>query len=239
MLTMSIVLVLSLAALALIDSTSIGTLFIPIWFLLAPVPVRAGRLLGYLATIAAFYYVLGLVLVVGGTRIASLAGPIAQSRPLLIAQFTIGAVLFLLSFWVEKQKGAATGRILRWRDRAVTGASTAGAVTGLALLAALAEVATMLPYLGAIGMMATADLPGWSVPLLLAGYCVVMVLPALGLFALRSFGPDWIERVLERLNAWVISKGSTMLSWVLGVAGFLVARDAAARLWFPQMLGGG
>ena len=40
---------------------------------------------------------------------------------------------------------------MRWRDRAMAGESSARWLVGLALLAALAEVATMLPYLGALG----------------------------------------------------------------------------------------
>ncbi|MEU5675395.1 hypothetical protein ABZ749_34945, partial [Micromonospora sp. NPDC047753] len=63
-------LLLSLAGLALIDSTSIGTLFIPVWLLLAPGPVNVRRILGYLATIAVFYLAVGLLLVWGpATRV--------------------------------------------------------------------------------------------------------------------------------------------------------------------------
>lgn len=60
---MSLGLLLSLAGLALVDSTSIGTLFIPIWLLLAPGRVSVRRILVYLGTIAAFYFAVGLVLV--------------------------------------------------------------------------------------------------------------------------------------------------------------------------------
>ncbi|MFI1994110.1 GAP family protein [Actinoplanes sp. NPDC020271] len=234
---MNLPLLLSLTGLALIDSTSIGTLFIPVWLLLAPGGVRTARLVGYLATIAAFYFGVGLVLVVGGSRLASAAAAL-PARPLLIVQLVIGAALFALSFWVEKRRSATTTRILRWRDRAVSGAADSGALTGLALLAALAEVATMLPYVGAIGMMASAGLPGWSVPLVLAGYCLVMVVPALALLSLRAIGAARVERPLERLNTWVTAKGAGLLGWMLGIAGFLVARDAAARLWFPELFGG-
>jgi hypothetical protein len=225
---------LSLVGLALIDSTSIGTLFIPVWLLLAPVRVRAGRLLSYLGTVAAFYFIVGLGLVAGGAGLASAVGSASSSRPVLIVQLSIGVALFALSFWVEKRKDAATATILRWRDRAMTGAAGQRGLVGLALLAALAEVATMLPYLGAIALMAGADLPGPAIPALLAGYCLVMILPALALFALRTPGEARIEAVLERLNAWVVVQGGGLLSWVLGIAGFLVARDAAVCLWFPQ-----
>lgn len=234
----SAVLLLSLAGLALLDSTSVGTLFIPIWLLLAPTGVRAGRLLSYLGTIAAFYLVVGLGLALGGSRIGSALGSGSAQRPLLLAQLAIGVILFGLSFWVKKRQGAATARLLRWRERAVTGAASSHALVGLALFSALAEVATMLPYLGAIGMVTTAELPHWSLPVVLGGYCIVMILPALVLFAVRSSNAARIDRVLERLNTWFAAKGAGTLSWILGIAGFLVARDAAARLWFPQLFGG-
>ena len=57
---MDLALAASLAALALIDSTSFGTLLIPIWLLLAPGRVRAGRMLVYLGTIAVFYFAVGM-----------------------------------------------------------------------------------------------------------------------------------------------------------------------------------
>ncbi|MGS2617245.1 hypothetical protein ACVCAH_22370 [Micromonospora sp. LZ34] len=60
---MSIGLLLALAGLALVDSTSIGTLFIPVWLLLTPGPVNARRILTYLGTIAGFYFAVGLLLV--------------------------------------------------------------------------------------------------------------------------------------------------------------------------------
>ncbi|GAA2522912.1 GAP family protein [Pilimelia columellifera] len=234
---MSVIFVLSLAGLAIIDSTSIGTLFIPVWLLLTPGGIQVRRLLAYLGTITAFYFVVGMVLVAGGPRIASALEVLWTHRLLLIGQLVVGGALFVLSFWVEKRKAAATARILRWRDRAVTGAAAGpGGLTGLALLAALAEVATMLPYLGAIGLISTADLPNWSTLILVGGYCVVMILPALALYSLRTAGFARIDRILERLNTWVVTKGSGLLGWLLAIAGFLVARDAAARLWFPQLL---
>ena len=235
---MSGVLLLSLAGLAIIDSTSIGTLFIPVWLLLAPERIRPARFLGYLATIAGFYFVAGLVLLAGGAGVAAAFGEVSARRPLLFVQLAVGVVLFGLSFWVEARKDRAAAGVLRWRDRAVGGATGARGLTALALLAALAEVATMLPYLGAIGMLVAAELSwGTTVPLL-AGYCVVMVVPALALWAVRAFGPSWVELVLQRLNGWMLAKGGGLLSWVLGIAGFLVARDAAFRLWWPHLLGG-
>lgn len=89
----------------------------------------------------------------------------------------------------------------------------------------------MLPYLGAVGLMAAADLAGWTVPMLLAGYCLVMVLPAGVLLAGRAALPGLSERLLRRLNTWIVEKAGNATGWILGIAGFLVARDAAFRIW--------
>ncbi|MFC3503435.1 GAP family protein [Micromonospora krabiensis] len=227
---MSLGLLLSLAGLALVDSTSIGTLFIPIWLLLAPGRVSVRRILVYLGTIAAFYFAVGLVLVWGGTRLAEALGGALDHRPVLWAQLVLGVGLFLLSFRYDGKRRPRTGGVLRWRDRATAGDSSARWLVGLALLAALAEVATMLPYLAAVGLLATADVNGPTVVALLGGYCLVMVVPALLLLTARVAFPTRIAPVLAWLNRWITAKAGSALGWILGIAGFLLARDAALRL---------
>ncbi|RZT81744.1 Sap-like sulfolipid-1-addressing protein [Micromonospora violae] len=223
-------LLLSLAGLALIDSTSIGTLFIPVWLLLAPGPVNARRILGYLATIAAFYLAVGLLLVRGGSSLGDALGGALDNRGVLWAQLVLGVGMLALSFRYDGKRRPRTGGVLRWRDRATAGDSSARWLVGLALLAALAEVATMLPYLGAVGLLATSGVGAASVLGLLTGYCLVMVLPAVLLLGARVARPRLVEPVLARLNTWIVTKAGGALGWVLGIAGFLIARDAAARL---------
>ena len=50
---MTLALLGPLVVLALVDSTSFGTLLIPIWLMLAPGRLKAGRILVFLATVAA------------------------------------------------------------------------------------------------------------------------------------------------------------------------------------------
>ncbi|MFI7025829.1 GAP family protein [Micromonospora sp. NPDC049900] len=233
---MSVALLLSLAGLALVDSTSIGTLFIPVWLLLAPGPVRVGRVSTYLGTIACFYFLVGLLLYFGGSGLAELLGGALDNRPVLWGQLALGVGLFVLSFRYDGKRGGGGGRVLRWRDRATSGDSSARWLVGLAVFAALAEVATMLPYLGALGLLTTSGLNVPQVVALLAGYCLVMVLPALVLLAARVAWPRQIEPLLARLNAWIVRSSGSMLGWVLGIAGFLIARDAAVRLELFELL---
>ncbi|MCA1655934.1 MAG: hypothetical protein LC635_05775 [Pseudonocardiaceae bacterium] len=62
---MTLALAGSLVVLALLDSTSIGTFFVPILLMLAPGRLRAVPILGYLVTIAAFYLALGIAVALG------------------------------------------------------------------------------------------------------------------------------------------------------------------------------
>ena len=226
----SVALLLTLAGLALVDSTSIGTLFIPVWLLLAPGTVNARRILVYLGTITLFYFAVGLLLAVGGSRLADVLGGALDNRPVLWAQLVLGVGLFALSFRYDGKRRPRGGGVLRWRDRATAGDSSVRWLVGLALLAALAEVATMLPYLGAIGLLTTSGVGVAQMVGLLAGYCLVMVLPAVLLLAARLAWPRLVEPVLVRLNAWIVRHSGGMLGWILGIAGFLLARDAVIRL---------
>jgi hypothetical protein len=73
---MDATLVGGMLVLALIDSTSIGTLVLPIWLLLSATRPPVRRLLGYLATIAGFYLVVGVGLVlVADAKLQRFGGP--------------------------------------------------------------------------------------------------------------------------------------------------------------------
>ncbi|WP_106396479.1 GAP family protein [Actinocorallia populi] len=236
---MSTGLVLSLAGLALVDGTSIGTLFIPVWLLLAPGRVRAGRVLAYLAAITVFYFCVGLLVVLGAGSAADAAGAALDGRAALWVQLAIGIALFAWSFRFDPERAKGTGGVSRWRDRATAESTSTAWLMGLALLAGLVEVATMLPYLGAIGMITTSELGTPWVAALLAGYCLLMVLPATVLLTARVTARSRIEPLLQRMNTWITEKAGGATGWIIAIAGFLVARDAAARLWFPHLMGQG
>lgn len=232
---MSLTLLGSLAALALIDSTSIGTMLLPVWFLLSPRGVRVGRYLLFIGTIAVFYTGVGIALLLGGRAwlgdLSEVAETTAGSRVLLV----IGLAMLVGSFFIGRSKEAGgsggPGRFARWRDRAVGSdtdeAGSVGSLIGLALLAGTLEVASMLPYLGAIGLLATSDLAAAGQIGLLVAYCGVMVLPAIVLLALRLSAQSFIEPQLKRLAAWMERTGGETTAWIVGIVGFLIARSAA------------
>lgn len=230
-----------LVVLALIDSTSFGTLLIPLWLMLAP-RVRAGRLLLYLAVVGGFYLAFGLLLLAGLDAAVAAFGGLERTRGLLIVQLAVGIALVPLSYVVDpaydglgrkKPEGerGPSPRALRWQSRLTRSDVSVRAVVAIALTATVLEVATMLPYLAAIGLVATSGEPVPTQVGLVVAYVLVMVLPALLLLGTRLAARRVIEPLLERVSDWMTRRAGSAVAWVVGIVGVLVALDAANRLF--------
>jgi len=231
-------LLLTLAVLALIDSTSFGTLLVPVWLLLAPGRVRVARMTLYLGTIAAFYAVVGVTVMLGAGAFLARFGDVLDSRAAGVVQLIVGVGLFAFSFTLDSKKAreraaadGGSGRVRRWRERALGAApGSVGALAALALGMGLVEVATMLPYLAAIGLITTSG-PGWPLDgALLVAYCLVMILPAVVLTLARVTAERWVAGPLRRIDGWLTRNAASTTAWVVGIVGFLVARDAVGQL---------
>src|SRR5699024_3681094 len=94
-----------LVVLALVDSTSAGTLGIPVWMLARP-RIRVRPVLGYLATIALFYWLLGLVLLLGLEGLTRVAGQLEEHPVVLWGQLVVGLGLLALSFLFDEKPAA-------------------------------------------------------------------------------------------------------------------------------------
>lgn len=220
----------ALAVLALLDSTSIGTLVLPVWLLLRPGPSPVRRVLVHLGVVAGCYAVVGGVLLAVGTGASAALGARADGL-LPWGQLVLGAGLLVGSFALDSGRRRRSGlpdRTERWRAR-VAGSSDRGAVA-LAGAAVALELATMLPYLAALGIVGAAGLPVAARGGLLLAYCLVMVLPALVLLVARTVAADRVAGPLRRIDAWAARQGDSALGWVVGIGGFLLARDALGRL---------
>jgi uncharacterized membrane protein len=228
---MTLVLLSTLVLLALVDSTSFGTLLIPIWLMLAPGRLRPGRIIVFLATVAVFYLALGLLLVAGVASFSEQISDAFDTRPVQGVQLVVGLALLALGVWTGfRKQHESSGRMARWRERAVGDEGSARGLMALALTAALIEAASMVPYLAAIGLIGTADLSWPLVVATLAVYCLVMVLPALVLLGGRMLAAGAVEPVLRRVDAWMKRNAQENTAWVLGIIGFLVASNAAQSL---------
>ncbi|MFF0740353.1 GAP family protein [Streptomyces sp. NPDC004111] len=250
---MSATLVLALAGLALLDSTSFGTLLIPIWLLLTPGRVRAGRMAVYLTTVAGLYFCLGVLLVLGADAVLrSVRAALADVDPthFRVGQLVLGLIVIALSYVLEarvRSRSGTPGRMRRWRAAAMSGAVPDGGDEGgreargggarglmsLALVATALEAVTMVPYLAALGLLANAG-QNWQVTGgALAGYCIVMILPAVLLGAVRIAAHDRAEPVLQRINDWFTRNSAKALGWSVGGIGIGMALNAAVALLSP------
>ncbi|MBS3178239.1 MULTISPECIES: GAP family protein [unclassified Pseudoclavibacter] len=250
-------LLLSLLGLALVDSLSAGTLLIPIFFLLAPGRIRLGRMLTYLGTIAGFYFLVGLALTAGASVLLDSAAAVLETPAAYAVQLVLGAVLLAVAILMPTKKKdpqlstaevapagsgvpparrnpqsepapAAPGRLGRWRERALGGGSPATVIV-LALAAGLVELATMIPYLAAVGLLTNSGLGVAGSAPLLAAYCVVMIVPALLLLLGRVAARRTVEPRLRRLSDWLSRNAAENTAWIIGIVGFLLLRDALSH----------
>ncbi|HIV59169.1 MAG TPA: GAP family protein [Candidatus Stackebrandtia faecavium] len=254
-------LIATLVVLALVDSTSTGTFVLPIWFMITPGRLRAGRVLVFLATVTGFYFLLGLALLAGASAILPNLDELRQTDTGSMIQLVLGAGMLVGAFfipgrkkWDEKQAQARAqgldappqGRLMRWRDKAVAegaypGTSDGTTITrkqssgllplmGLALVATSLESMMMLPYLAGIGFIQASGAATALQVGVLAGYCLVMVVPALVLLLLRMAAGKKIESVLQKLSRWLERNAGESTGWIVGILGFLIARDALTRV---------
>lgn len=231
---MTTTLALTLAALALVDSTSFGTLLIPIWLMLTPGRPPVRRVLVFLGTVGAFYLLVGIALVAGASAVLASVGDLLDTTAGLRVQLVVGVLLLGGSFLIDRKDASGEpGRISRWRERLVGAEEGGGGLRPLVLLALTAaalEVATMLPYLGATALISREDLSPAATVGVLTAYCLVMLLPALVLLALRTGAHRLVAPVLTRVGRWMERTSAETTAWVVGIVGFLVARDAVSRM---------
>lgn len=94
---------LQLGVLALVDSTSIGTLVIPVWLLMRR---DAGRTLGkvatYLAAVGVFYFLVGLLLLSGAAGLGNMlgggVGSLLELPAVQVVMVAAGAGMLIWSF---------------------------------------------------------------------------------------------------------------------------------------------
>lgn len=228
-----------LAGLALVDSTSFGTLGVPAAMLVQR-RVRAAMVVLYLLTIGVFYWLLGLALVFGATAVTERLAGLGQETWLLWVQLLVGVALAAGSFVVDsawlkdrrsrRREAGQVGWTQRRTALVLGERARPGAVVTLALVAGVVEAASMLPYLGAVGVITSSGLSIPAVTGVLGLYVVVMSLPAALLLVLRMAAHRQVEPLLVRIDAWLSRAGNEMLAWVLGIVGFLLVADAGQRL---------
>ncbi|MBB5787675.1 GAP family protein [Jiangella mangrovi] len=227
--------VLPVYGLALLDTLSPATIGISIYLLLTG-GLRTARLLtSYLATVAAFYFCLGVALMAGLGAVTDSLGDAMHGRTAYLVQAGIGAALFVGCWFVptkkkEREDGDGASGAAGRSERRAGRAQTIPAMVGLGVTTGLLEAATALPYLAAIGLMTSAGLSPAQWAPLLAGYTVVMVLPGLLLYVVWRVAGERVRSRFERFRDWLRANSGETLAWIMGIAGVLLVRDAVPSL---------
>ncbi|MFP1626813.1 GAP family protein [Streptomyces sp. 5K101] len=106
--------------------------------------------------------------------------------------------------------------------------ATARGLIMVAVPAVLLEVATMFPYLAAIGTLSRSNLPWLSQAAVLALYCLLMVAPAVLVTVVRLVAKDGVHRPLRRIDIWFRENARKNTAWLIALAGFLLLSNTTA-----------
>lgn len=220
----------ALVVLAIADSTSIGTLVVPLWLMMSQ-QLRPAHIRLYLAVLGSFYWCVGLVLLsvaqwAGSFRLLG-AGP-AWSW----LQFVTGAMILAVGLLMDLRMSSADSpspRLQRWRTRAFRPEGARG-ICALALLAGVLELAGMFPFLAAVGIITRSDAVPVQAGIMLGGYVLIMLIPALGLLTVRIHFANRTASAFARIEASLERHADAIVGTVVVVVGGLVAADAAIRL---------
>lgn len=203
---------LGLLVLALVDSTSMGTLVIPVILLVVGEGGArrvAGRTLLFLAVIGVFYLLLGIALLAGLLPLIESYGHLLASPPVMLVLAVLGVLLVIWSFRLDpksvaKRGGDPEASARKWTGRARRASGRPTVLISLALLAGLIEAASMIPYLAAMGIIAEMGVGLGRGALILVGYCAVMIAPGALLSLVRLLLGRRADDLLERVHQWAV-----------------------------------
>lgn len=229
---------IQLAVLALIDSTSIGTLIIPLWLLLRRSARGMAATTGlYLGVIGAFYFAIGVVLLLGAnaalTAWSQNLSALGESLAFRVLALIAGAVMIVWGFTPRKKtpedrNAAAPERSVerRWSARIDHALGSPAGLVSLAVVAGLLELPTMLPYLAAVGILTSSGIGVVPSLGILGLYCLIMLVPATVLLIARLAFASRIDEILTRLSARLSSYAAEAMKWVAAIFGILIVRWA-------------
>ncbi len=213
----------TLLGLALVDSTSIGTVGVPVMLTLSRVPAR--RQFVYLGTITLFYFTVGALVLVGLGSFLDAVGDALAGTTGQVVQLVVGIGLFGLSFRFDPKR-RKTKPARSW----IPTQPTNRAMVALGLTSGVIELATMVPYIAAIGILARSGLSFVEQAVTLGAYTLVMALPALLLITIAKFAGVRFDQFLKKIEGWLTRNSDGMIGWALGIVGFILAINAASSL---------
>jgi cytochrome c biogenesis protein CcdA len=199
----------SLLALALVDSINPSAIVVTLYLLSrGRVPAQVGV---YVAAIFLTYLTLGTMMMSGLDALLPSLRTTSESRVGFIVQGVIGLAMLLYAI-----RAPTTARSA---PRVEPGASTYAALALLGVTVTTMELPTAVPYLGAITLLTTADLPmaRW-LPLLVLYNAIFILPPVLLLVGHIVFGKRLDARYADLRDRLQAGAHETML-WIFGLVG--------------------
>jgi hypothetical protein len=209
-------------SLALLDSINPSALLVSLLLLATPSPGR--KVAVYVATVFTVYLLLGLMILLGLGAAADVLSAWLDSDFAYGLQLVIGALMLGYALMAPDKKDS-TG---------ITGPANFStmALIALGMTVTLAEAPTAIPYLAALGILTTAELPApvW-VPVLVT-YNLIFITPPLLLLALQSMLGERVQNGFARLGAWLKRSARETFLWILGIVGFQLLASGLAHFEF-------
>jgi cytochrome c biogenesis protein CcdA len=218
---------ISLLGLALLDSLNPSAIVVSLLVVVARFGDRrrlAASLLAYAAGIVVAMVAVGIALMLGLRILLDQVVRDVPERTLDIAQLVIGVIILLI--------GALTPSRPKRPRRPLDVDRSAGRLFVLGLGVTVVELSSALPYLAAVGILTSADLPPvlWVAWLVL--YSAIVVLPVLLILAMalatasREGARDWAAKRADSMR----QAGRGLILTILFLLGLFLTADAVTRL---------
>jgi cytochrome c biogenesis protein CcdA len=208
----------AIVGLAVVDSINPSALLATVALLLRGRRARP-LVVVYVAAVLVTYFAIGLALTLG---LGLTPEALIQSDAAYRTQGVLGAAMLAYAVLVP---GRGRKRVAS-EPRRLPAAGRPAAVFALGVAVTVLELPTALPYLGAAGAIARAELAVAEWLPLLVIYNLIFVLPPLVLLAGHAALGDRAGALLERLGDRLGGAAREGLLWLLGLVGFVLLADA-------------
>lgn len=219
-LAMDFILPITVLGIAALDSINPSAILVTFWLLPRQNYVQA--IIAYVTGIFLTYLALGIILLLGFSKITSISDT-SNNLAFLMAELFIGIGLFVYSFFIKPSRNDSALKRLEGRTNLL-------ALFMLGSLVTVIEFTTALPYVGAIGILASTNINIYQQLSLLLAYNLIFIMPPLIIMYAYMLLGDSVKQHFTRWKNAIEKRGNNAWPWIVGIIGFLIARDAVAQL---------
>jgi cytochrome c biogenesis protein CcdA len=223
-------LLVSLVAIAALDSLNPTAVALQIYLLSTPKPIA--RSIAFIIGVFLAYWTAGLLVILGASKLmATVIGDAGFSFPephIYTIQFLIGLALSIVGFRLNTSTPAGRGK----RPKNLTLNRTF--LLGMAMT--ILEFPTALPYLAAIEQIARAKLDLLTIASILGLYNLIFILPLIILICIYVLFHRQSARLLPRINRAIAIWSPKILRALLLGLGILLIVDSLAFIFGHSFL---